>query len=67
MTIPNEPGPVANVQPLRFDSPGLAGRRMRLLTDIPTDDAGVPQDLPAGITALRAPLRDETPSSPGDG
>ena len=29
---------------------GLRGKRMRLLTEIPTDDAGVPQDLPQGIT-----------------
>lgn len=29
---------------------GLRGKRMRVLVDIPTDDAGVPQDLPAGTT-----------------
>ena len=33
-----------------YEATGLSGRRMRLLTDIPTNDAGVPQDLPLGIT-----------------
>jgi hypothetical protein len=33
-----------------YEATGLSGRRMRLLTDIPTNDAGVPQDLPIGIT-----------------
>ena len=32
------------------DTTGLRGKRMRVLVDIPTDDAGVPQDLPAGTT-----------------
>jgi TIR domain len=34
----------------RYDAKGLRGKRLRLLTDVPTDDAGVPQDLPVGIT-----------------
>ncbi len=33
-----------------YEATGLSGRRMRLLTDIPTNDAGVPQDLPLEIT-----------------
>lgn len=33
------------------ETTGLKGRRLRVLTDLPTDDAGDPQDqLPAGIT-----------------
>lgn len=35
-----------------YEATGLSGRRMRLLTDIPTNDAGVPQDLPLGITEV---------------
>jgi hypothetical protein len=35
-----------------YEATGLSGLRMRLLTDIPTNDAGVPQDLPVGITEV---------------
>jgi hypothetical protein len=34
----------------RYDQTGLRGQLLRLLTDDPTDDAGVPQDLPPRIT-----------------
>lgn len=34
----------------RYDTKGLRGKRLRLLTAVPTDDAGVPQDLPVGAT-----------------
>ncbi len=33
-----------------YDAKGLRGKRLRLLSDVPTDDAGVPQDLPVGGT-----------------
>ncbi|KAA8946839.1 hypothetical protein [Mycobacterium sp.] len=44
----------------RYDATGLAGKRLRLLTDMPTNDAGDPQDLPRGITDVIA--IDDTPS-----
>ncbi|HUO37569.1 MAG TPA: hypothetical protein VMU34_06915 [Mycobacterium sp.] len=36
----------------RHDQTGLRGKRLRLLTDDPTDDAGAPSNLPAGITEV---------------
>jgi hypothetical protein len=45
-------------QEFDFEVTGLRGKRMRVLVDIPTDDAGVPQDLPAGATDVIA-LDDE--------
>jgi hypothetical protein len=44
----------------RYDATGLRGKRLRLLTDMPTNDAGDPQDLPEGITDVIAV--DDTPS-----
>jgi hypothetical protein len=38
----------------RYDMTGLKGKRLRVLTDIPTDDAAVPQDLRVGITDVIA-------------
>jgi hypothetical protein len=35
-----------------YEATGLSGRRMHLLTDVPTNDAGVPQDLPEGTTEV---------------
>jgi hypothetical protein len=37
-----------------YDMTGLKGKRLRMLAAIPTDDAAVPQDLPAGITDVIA-------------
>jgi hypothetical protein len=37
-----------------YDATGLSGKRLRLLTDDPTDDAGVPQDLPKGATGVKS-------------
>jgi hypothetical protein len=39
----------------RYDTTGLHGKRLRVLTDMPTNDAGWPQDqLPKGITEVIA-------------
>lgn len=38
----------------RYDTSGLRGRRLRVLLDIPTNDAGWPQGLPKGITDVIA-------------
>lgn len=48
----HEPGEARKFHRFRYDTTGLSGRRLRLLTDMPTDDAGVPQDLPVGITEV---------------
>lgn len=45
-----EPSEAEAFRRFSYETTGLSGRRMRLLTNIPTDDAGVPQDLPQGIT-----------------
>jgi hypothetical protein len=34
----------------RYDTAGLRGKRLWVLSDIPVNDAGVPQGLPEGIT-----------------
>lgn len=36
--------------PIRYDQTGLKGQTAVLLTDLPTNDAGVPADLPQGTT-----------------
>ena len=41
-------GPHRAFRRFPYNQRGLRGRRMRLLTDLPTDDASVPQDLPRG-------------------
>ena len=46
--------------PVRYDQTGLAGQTARLLTDPPTDDAGVPADLPAGTAEVV--VVDDTPN-----
>src|SRR5271156_421862 len=38
----------------RYDTSGLRGNRLRVLSDIPTNDAGWPQGLPKGITDVIA-------------
>ena len=61
MPEPSEAQAAAQMQPdteaegfhrFSYEATGLSGRRMHLLTDIPTNDAGVPQDLPEGITEV---------------
>jgi hypothetical protein len=46
--------------PVRYDQTGLAGQTARLLTDLPTDDAGVPADLPDGTAEVV--VVDDTPN-----
>ena len=47
--------PVSEWRRLTADTTGLKGRRLRVLTDLPTNDAAVPQDqLPQGITDVIA-------------
>jgi hypothetical protein len=43
----------------RYDATGLRGKRLRLLTDMPTNDAGDPQDDLIGVTDVVAV--DDTP------
>lgn len=59
MPEPGEAGAAAQMQPageaqefhqFSYEATGLSGRRLRLLTEVPTNDAGFPQDLPEGIT-----------------
>ena len=58
----NEDAPaVRSVTPIRYDQTGLRGRTAELLTDLPTNDAGVPVALPAGTT--RVVIVDDTPNS----
>ena len=44
----------------RYDANGLRGKRMRLLDDLPTSDAGHPQEALIGITDVIC--LDETPN-----
>ena len=46
--------------PIRFDQTGLTGQVAVLLTDLPTNDAGVPVDLPPGTD--RVVVLDDTPN-----
>lgn len=46
--------------PFRYDATGLAGKRMRLTTDLPTNDAGDPQENLIGLTDVTC--LDDTPS-----
>ena len=43
----------------RYDATGLRGKRLRLLTDMPTSDSGNPQDALIGVTDVIA--LDDTP------
>lgn len=63
MASPSSPDrgiPAPTFHPFRFDATGLRGKTLRLLTDLPTNDAGFPQDLPLGITEVIAV--DDTPN-----
>ncbi|MFT4127030.1 MAG: hypothetical protein QM662_12485 [Gordonia sp. (in: high G+C Gram-positive bacteria)] len=55
----NTPPAPSRPVPIRFDQTGLAGRTAVLLTDLPTDTAGVPVDLPPGTR--RVVVLDDTP------
>lgn len=50
----------AGPAPIRFDQTGLRGRTALLLTDLPTNDAGVPVDLPTDTTHVV--ILDDTPN-----
>ena len=43
-------GPEANVRYFRYNATGLRGKRMRLMDDLPTSDAGWPQEVLIGLT-----------------
>lgn len=55
---PGSDGPKVHL--LRYDATGLAGKRLRLITDLPTNDAGDPQDVLIGSTDVIC--LDDTPS-----
>ena len=40
MTMPEQPGAEPKVHRFRYDATGLRGKRMRLMDDFPTSDAG---------------------------
>lgn len=46
--------------PIRYDQAGLQGQVATLLTEVPTDDAGVPVDLPKGTKHVV--ILDDTPN-----
>lgn len=46
--------------PIRYDQTGLRGHTAILLTELPTDDAGVPVKLPPGTTHVM--IVDDTPN-----
>jgi len=55
-SMKQHPAPI----PLRYDATGLKGRRLRLLSDLPTSDAGIPQDILIGQSEVIC--LDDTPS-----
>jgi hypothetical protein len=48
------------VRHFRYDATGLRGKRMRLVSDLPTNDAGSPQDALTGIAEVIC--LDDTPN-----
>jgi hypothetical protein len=55
-----QPGSEPNVHHFRYDTTGLRGKRMRLMDDLPTSDAGHPQEALIGLTDVVC--LDDTPS-----
>jgi hypothetical protein len=53
-------GCAANVHRFRYDATGLRGKRMGLIDDFPTSDAGWPQDTLIGATDVIC--LDDTPN-----
>ncbi len=45
-----QPGAEPTVHHFRYDATGLRGTRMRLVDDLPTSDAGRPQEALIGVT-----------------
>jgi hypothetical protein len=60
MTMPEQPGAEPKVHRFRYDATGLRGKRMRLMDDFPTSDAGRPQEALMGLTDVIC--LDDTPS-----
>jgi hypothetical protein len=55
-----QPGSEPKVHHFRYDATGLRGKRMRLMDDFPTSDAGHPQEALIGLTDVIC--LDDTPS-----
>jgi hypothetical protein len=60
MTMPDQPGSQPKVYHFRYDATGLRGKRMRLTDDLPTNDAGHPQEVLIGHTDVIC--LDDTPN-----
>lgn len=56
----NHTGPDVNVHHFRYDATGLRGKRMRLVDELPTSDAGHIQEGLIGVTDVIC--LDDTPS-----
>jgi hypothetical protein len=59
MTSTGQPGSEPRVHHFRYDATGLRGKRMRLMDDLPTSDAGHPQEARIGLTDVNC--LDDTP------
>ena len=53
-------GSEPKVRHFRYDATSLRGKRMRLMDDLPTSDAGRPQEALMGVTDVICP--DDTPN-----
>jgi hypothetical protein len=60
MTMPDQPGFQPKVHHFRYDATGLRGKRTRLMDDLPTNDAGDPQEALIGLTDVIC--LDDTPN-----
>lgn len=58
--MPDDPGIGPTVHHFRYDATGLRGRRMRLMDDMPTSDAGHIQEALIGVTDVIC--LDDTPN-----
>jgi hypothetical protein len=56
----DQPDSLAGVRHFRYDATGLRGKRMRLIDDDPTSDAGWPQQALLGVTDVIC--LDDTPN-----
>jgi hypothetical protein len=60
MTISDQPSSQPKVHHFRYDATGLRGKRMRLMDDLPTSDAGHFQEALMGLTDVVC--LDDTPN-----
>ena len=60
MATPEQSGSEPKVHHFQYDATGLRGKRMRLMDDLPTSDAGWPQEALTGVTDIIC--RDDTPN-----